>query len=122
EVVVGGAGDLEGGVDGVEDVATEIAHGPAAEVLPVAPAPGGVASLPGIGPHRGDADPLVPVERLRHGIDRLRAADVPAAAMAWRSHPGMHLHDLADAAGLHQLRGGAVELVRVDLVAHAGDE
>jgi len=104
---------LKCGEYGVEDVAGEVSHYSGAEFSPASPSSGMVDILL-IWAHRGDADPLVPVEIWGDGI----LAFGPSAARVAGALPRVPLLDLADCSILDDADGHAVRYVGVNLDSH----
>ena len=114
-------GEFQRGENRIEDVAAEVAHRPAAKVLPVAPLER-VIEIRLVGAHRRGADPQVPVQRRRHfSARRLGALREARIFVARIRLPRMHRLDFSDHAVVDQLHAGAVRLVAVDLVPHLRD-
>ena len=115
---VEGVAELERGEDGVEQVATEVAHGAATEVHPVTPLEGVIHVRRELTRGRA-AEPEVPIDAGGHRCRGGRRGHAGILIAGVRM-PGVHGEDLADAAGLDELHAGAVFLGGMDLVTHLG--
>ena len=62
--------------DRIENVASEVAEGAIAKVLPITPTPRMIDTVPTVRTFRGDAKPKIPVERVRNSRRILWTIDV----------------------------------------------
>ena len=99
-------------------MATEVTHGAATEVHPVAPFERMVDVRRELAGLRG-AEPEVPIHASGHGARSGRGGHV-GVTIAGIGVPGVHGEDFADATGLDELHAGAVFFRGVNLVTHLG--
>ncbi|MEY5014580.1 MAG: hypothetical protein RIS92_938 [Verrucomicrobiota bacterium] len=116
----GGGIEVEGGEDGVEDVASEVAEGAGTEVLPIAPDEGMVDGF--VIAQGGDADPEVPVEVSGDGEGFGGGGEELVTFVSGDAGPGVDFFDFADEAFADESGAEAVFEVGMDLVPHLGDD
>ena len=116
----GGGIEVEGGEDGVEDVATEVAEGAGSEVLPVTPHERVVDGF--VIAHGGDTDPEVPVEVSGDGEGFGGGGEEFVSLVSGDAGPRVDFFDFADEAFADEAGAEAVFEVGVDLIPHLGDD
>ncbi len=115
----GGGVEVEGGEDGVEDVASEVTEGARAEVLPIAPDEGVVDGF--VIAHGGDTDPEVPVEVGGDGKGFCGGGEEFVTFVSGDAGPRMDFFDFADETFADEAGAEAVFEVGMDLIPHLGD-